>query len=297
MNPANLAAAPGPDCAAPPVQPTAPLQRLPPLSCDSHLHVFGAPAHYPLDARRGYTPHVCTLADYRRVMAALGIERAVLVQPSVYGCDNRALLDALREGHGGSGPAAFRGVVVPAPQTSDAQLAAMHALGVRGIRLNLVNPAVLSVDAALALCARTAALGWHLQLQVVLDAASAGVLQRLLQRTTLPLVIDHMGRPPAGVQLRPLLAALASGRVWVKLSAPYRFSRQPAPHTDIAPHMAALLAARPDRLLWASDWPHTELKGATPQAGDLADLLHAWVPDAALRQRVLVDNPAALYGF
>ncbi|OYU73751.1 MAG: GntR family transcriptional regulator, partial [Burkholderiales bacterium PBB5] len=140
---------------------------------DSHVHVFDAQA--PVRAGH-YQPVHRPLQQVQALAEQHGVRHLVLVQPSVYGCDNRALLDALREGHGGSGPAAFRGVVVPAPQTSDAQLAAMHALGVRGIRLNLVNPAVLSVDAALALCARTAALGWHLQLQVVLDAASAGVL-------------------------------------------------------------------------------------------------------------------------
>ncbi|AMM25175.1 amidohydrolase family protein [Variovorax sp. PAMC 28711] len=288
----NMAAPATPDCAPPPTTPSAPQQRLPRHSCDTHLHVFGQPAHYPLDARRGYTPHVSLLADYRRVMATLGIERAVLVQPSVYGTDNRALLDALREG----GPC-FRGIAVPAADISDAQLADMHALGVRGIRLNLVNPAVLSVDAAVRLCARAEARGWHLQLQLVLDAANAGALQSLLQRIEVPLVIDHLGRVPPSDSLQPLLAALDTGRVWVKLSAPYRVSTLPAPHDDLASRIATLLAARPDRLLWGSDWPHTEQPATTPQAGDLVDLLHRWIPDPATRQRVLVDNPASLYGF
>lgn len=288
----NATVAVEPDCAAPPPHPSQPHQRLPAQSCDTHLHVFGPPSRYPLDARRNYTPHLCTLADYRRVMRALGIERAVLVQPSVYGTDNSALLDALREGGGD-----FRGIVVPPIDVSDAALAAMHAIGVRGIRLNLVNPAVLGVDDAVRLCSRIAAFGWHLQVQLVLDAAGAEALQMLRRRIDVPLVIDHMGRLPPGADMRPLLAALDSGTSWVKLSAPYRNSTQPSPHSDLASRIAMLVAARPDRLLWGSDWPHTEQPTTTPEAGALADLLHAWIPDAATRQRVLVDNPAQRYGY
>lgn len=281
-----------PDCAAPPAQPVAPRQQLPHGSCDTHVHVFGPQSRYPLDARRGYTPHVCTLDDYRRVMHALGIERAVLVQPSVYGTDNRALLDALR-----AGGAAFRGVVVPAADISDAELRDMHALGVRGVRLNLVNPQVLGVDDAVRLCARVAPLGWHLQLQLGLGPEGVTALRALAPRIDVPLVIDHAGRVPPGADAQPLLDLLGSGNCWVKLSAPYRSSARPFPHEDVTPLMAALVAARPDRLLWASDWPHTEQLVATPHAGALVDLLYRWIPDPATLRRICVDNPARLYGF
>ncbi len=258
------------------------------------MHVFGEQARYPLDARRNYTPHVCTLDRYRDVMTLCGIERAVLVQPSVYGTDNRLLLDAL-----GEGGLAFRGVAVPHPDASEGDLAAMHAAGVRGIRLNLVNPAVLGIDEALALSERTAAFGWHLQVQVALDTvAGDAALRQIAGRVRVPLVVDHMGRPAPGPAPRALLELLASGRGWVKLSAPYRISRQPAPaYSDLLPLVQSLVAANPQQLLWASDWPHSERTESTPHDADLVDLLPVWLPDAATRRRICTDNPARLYGY
>ncbi|MEO8079531.1 MAG: amidohydrolase family protein [Caldimonas sp.] len=257
------------------------------------MHVFGPQSHYPLDPRRNYTPHECSLADYRRVMATCGIERAVLVQPSVYGTDNRALLDALAEG----GPS-FRAVVVPRADTGDGELEAMHAAGVRGLRLNLVNPAMLGVDEALRLCARVAGLGWHLQVHVALStAAGRQALSELAGAAGVPIVVDHLGRPEPGPAPQALLDLLASGRGWVKLSAPYRVSHEPPPHADLLPMVRALVAAHPDRLLWASDWPHSELAADAPDDAALVDLLADWLPDPVTRRRVCVDNPAQLYGF
>jgi predicted TIM-barrel fold metal-dependent hydrolase len=189
-------------------------RRLPTGTCDTHFHVFGETARYPLDARRNYTPVVATLAQYREVMKACGIARAVLVQPSVYGTDNSLLLDALRDGG-----TAFRGVVVPRPDIGDDELAAMHALGVRGIRLNLVNPQVLGVDAGLALAARMQGHGWHVQVQVALHAADGpALLERIAEQSAVPLVIDHMGRPAHGAPAPlALLRLLRGGSTWVKL--------------------------------------------------------------------------------
>jgi predicted TIM-barrel fold metal-dependent hydrolase len=287
-----------PDC-APPQQPgaKAPRARLPAGACDAHCHVFGDRGRYPLDPRRNYTPHVGTLADHGAMMAACGIERAVLVQPSVYGTDNACLLDALREA--ASDGDAVRGVVVPDAAASDEELLAMDALGVRGIRLNLVNPQMLALDDAIALCTRMRPCGWHLQVHLMLAADGAATLARLADRIDVPIVVDHFGRPAAGAALPSLLLELvASGRVWVKLSASYRVSAHPGPaHPDVAPLVDALVAANPGRLLWGSDWPHTELHGATPHDADLVDELVSWLPDAALLRRVCVDNPAALYRF
>ena len=274
-------------CAPPQVPLRRPRVALPAGSCDTHVHVIGPVASYPLDAQRNYTPVRCTLAMYREVMANCGINRAVLVQPSVYGSDNRQLLDALREGG-----AAFRGVVVPHAETSEAELDAMHTLGVRGIRLNLVNPQVVAVEAVVALCERIAKRGWHLQVQVRWSDAAELMLAGIAARTSLPLVIDHMGRPPTMQAPRALLDLLASGRGWVKLSAPYRLGV-----ADALPLKHALVAANPDQVLWASDWPHTELFAPTPHDADLVDLLTDWLPSADLRQRICAANPARLYGF
>ena len=281
-----------PDCAAPPATVASAAQPLPAGTCDAHVHVFGPQERYPLAAGRNYTPHVCPLADYRNVMSALGIARAVLVQPSVYGTDNSALLDALREG----GPA-FRGIAVPAGGTSDAQLQEMHALGVRGIRLNLVNPQVLGIDEALELCKRVARLGWHLQVQLDLARGGGAALQALCASTSLPVVVDHMGRMAPQAADHVLFDLLAAGRCWVKLSAPYRLSADPPPHEDLSGLVQALVRANPSQLLWGTDWPHTEQRFHTPGAASLVSMLRGWLPDAQLLERVCVATPARLYDY
>ena len=285
-----------PDCAPPQRGPRAPSERLPEGACDCHFHVFGDRKRYPLDPRRNYTPHVATLDDHRAVMAACGIERAVLVQPSVYGTDNACLLDALREA--AKEGDAYRGIVVPDAALSDDELLAMDALGVRGIRLNVVNPQMLAIDDAVALCMRMRSRNWHLQVHLMLGGDGATTLAQLADRVDGPIVVDHFGRPAAGAALpRLVLDLVASGRVWVKLSAAYRIARPGRANDDIRPLVDALVAANPERLLWGSDWPHTELQADVPNDADLVDLLVATLPDAATLRRVCVDNPASLYGF
>ena len=276
----------------------APRASLPPLSCDSHVHVIGHAARYAFDARRGYTPEPASLASYCRVAAACGIERAVLVQPSVYGADNACLLDALRDGASAAPSAApeLRGVVVPAADTGDAALEAMHALGVRGVRLNLVNPQVLAAADASSQVMRMRHRGWHLQVQLRLDAEGEAQLDALARSCDAPIVVDHFGRPPRSRVSPVLLALAAEGRVWVKLSAPYRASSEPG-YADLRPLIDALIDAASGRLLWATDWPHTEIAGDLPRDEDLVDVLSAWLPDPLLRQQVCVDNPARLYDY
>ena len=286
-------APPRADCDPPPRAPRRTAQRLPAGSCDAHLHVFGPHARYPLHARRNYTPHECSLTDYRQVMEAIGVDRAVLVQPSVYGTDNSAMLDALRDG----GPA-FRGVAVLSPDTDDAALRDMHALGVRGLRLNLVNPQVVSEPEVLALLERLRGLGLSWHLQVLADLArDPDALLSLCDKTDAPIVVDHMGKLPPAVRQHPLYGLLASGRCWVKLSAPYRCSAEATPYRDIAGLARRLADANPARVLWGTDWPHTELHSGTPDAALLAELLHSWLPDAATRERACITNPARLYEF
>ncbi|MDQ2780615.1 MAG: amidohydrolase family protein [Pseudomonadota bacterium] len=244
-----------------------------------------------MDPRRNYTPHESSLDAYRKVMGAIGIGRGVIVQPSVYGTDNRATLDALQAG----GPA-FRAIVVPAADVSDDQLERMHALGVRGLRLNLLNPQMLTLDAALAILARVAGRGWHLQ--VLLDLGKEpDALRSLVDKTSAPVVVDHMGKLAPNTRKHPLFDLLKAGACWVKLSGAYRVSAEPPPHADLTGLARAFADANPAQVIWGSDWPHTELHQGTPSAASLAALVQAWLPDEALRHQICVSNASRLYGF
>lgn len=260
---------------------------------DTHVHVIGLPDRYPLAASRSYTPHVCLADDYRRLMKHLGLAHAVLVQPSFYGFDNSALLDTLA-----ADPGRFRGVVVAAPDVDDAILRDWRRLGVRGIRVNLRNPGGLSLADIAAFGDRIHALGWHIQLQIDLDAL--GDLDDLLRRTRVPFVLDHFGFPDVGQGVQGagfnrLLRAVEGGRLWVKLSGPYRVSRQETEYPDLLPFARALTTARPDRLLWASDWPHTEMWRFMPRDLDLIAMLPQWFGTQDLLRQVMCLNPATLY--
>ncbi|MCG5236356.1 amidohydrolase family protein [Xanthobacter oligotrophicus] len=278
-----------------PVGPLPTVRLLPPGTCDAHMHVFGPVARYPLAVARNYTPHPVPFADYRPVMAALGIDRAVLVQPSVYGTDNSALLDTLRQA-----PGQLRGVVVVPPSISDGDLAGLHHAGVRGIRVNRRNPGGLALEDLALLGRRIAPLGWHIQLQV--EIGQGAPLAPLVESCPVPVVLDHLGlldptRPVGDAAFAEVLALLAAGNLWLKLSAPYRVSRMATPYTDLAPFVEALMACRPDRLLWGSDWPHTELWRDMPDDLDPGLRLGFDRVPEAIRQLIFVANPARLYGF
>lgn len=278
-----------------PLRPHTGERPLPEGTCDTHMHVFGPADRHPLANGRSYTPHLLTLDDYRPVMTTLRIDRAVLVQPSVYGMDNSALLDALRQM-----PERLRGVVVVPPDISEPDLLALHAAGVRGVRVNRRNPGGLSLEDVEGLARRIAPHGWHIQLQVELGKAPD--LAGLAARCPVPLVIDHFGfldprAGPGDATFSGLLRLLEGGTVWLKLSAPYRLGAGVHPYPDLQPVVATLFAHRPDRLLWATDWPHTELWSHMPDELELIEALSFREMPAHLRTQVLVDNPAHLYGF
>lgn len=291
--------APAPLCAAPDPAPRKPRFVLPPRSCDCHAHICGPESRYPYWSGRVYTPPDCLLPAYRHMLATLGVERAVLVQPSVYGTDNRALLDALAE----AGPA-FRGVAVVDDSVGEADLERMHAAGVRGVRCNIVDIAQDKGKLPLALLQRLGQrirrFGWHVEL--LMHADEFPDMDRAFADFPVDIVLGHLGyqRTDKGVGdpgFQALLRLMRSGKAWVKLTGPYRISSSGRPYSDTVPFAHALLEARPDRVVWGSDWPHVMVKGIMPNDGDLCDLLLDWIPDAQLRERVLVDNPAALYGF
>jgi predicted TIM-barrel fold metal-dependent hydrolase len=273
--------------------PTLPRRRpdfpLPKGACDSHLHVFAADA--PLTAPRNYTPQILTLDDWLVLAAFLGIERGVLVQPSVYGRDNGVLLAALK-----AALDRLRGVVVVDPDISDQALRHLDSVGVRGVRINMRNVGGLALDTADTLARRIAPLGWHLQFQV--GPSSYADLAGMLPRLAVPVVIDHIGLVPldhgAEGALRDLLRLIESGRCHIKLSGAYRVA--PAGRrSGLATIVAALVSARPDRLLWGTDWPHTELWEGMPDDAGLVDEAMTWLADDATRTLVCVSNPAALY--
>jgi predicted TIM-barrel fold metal-dependent hydrolase len=227
------------------------------IAWDAHAHVIGDPREYPFARGRGYTPQPASLDDYLAMLDRYGIERGVLVQPSVYGHDHRCLLDALERANG-----RLRGIAVPSPDTTMHDLEAMHERGVRGIRCNLINPGGLSPAVVAAWQPALRAMGWHVELHVSVDQLSDWT--DVIHPFDVPVVIDHMGRPAPGAvhpnapALAQLIRLVRDGRCFVKLSAPYRLSIEPAPWTDVTPLVRAFLEANPSACLWGTDWPHVD---------------------------------------
>ncbi len=265
-------------------------------SVDCHVHVFES--RYPLSPARGYTPPDSTLADLLHMHSQLGIERAVFTQPSVYGTDNSAILDAMA-----GIPGRARAVVAVDMSITDDELAALDDSGVRGVRLNLDNVGGMPVemDDVPLLAKRVGGLGWHVEF--LFAGADLPELAGLFRSLPVPVSIGHFGYMPAAEgtdtpAFRVLLDLLREGNTWVKLSAPNRLGVGDLPPWDeVVPLAHAFVEANPDRLLWASDWPHPNKFGDQPNDADLLEQLGRWAPDPELRRKILVDNPAALYRF
>lgn len=268
---------------------------LPPGTTDCHAHIVGPQSRYPYDAKRRYTPPDALVPQYIAMLRTLGVERGVLVQPSVYMTDNRRLIDALRETD-----FPLRGIAVVNESVSDDDLRAMHDAGVRGLRVNLRVENGASPDAVPRLAQRIAPLGWHLQFRI--DPKDFASAETMIAALPVETVVDHIGGVPVdegidGSGFQTLLGMLKAGRTSVKLSAPMRMSNEDYPYRDVVPFVHALADAAPDRLIWALDWPHTTITKRMPNDGDLCDLLETWLPDESVRKKVLVDNPARLFGF
>jgi predicted TIM-barrel fold metal-dependent hydrolase len=289
-----------PPCAAPDFNPRKPKLAMPALACDTHAHILGPIAKYEYSPARVYTPPDCLLSDYQKMLATLGVERAVLVQPSVYGSDNTVMLEAMRVAG-----ERFRGVAVVETDIADAELARLNAAGVRGVRVNIVDvkdrkPGTLPMAELAALAKRIAPMGWHMEFLMHCDEFPD--LDRTFADFPVDIVLGHLGymKTSLGVNnagFRALLRLMAMGKAWVKFTGPYRISGDAMPHADTNAYAHALIAANPQRVLWGTDWPHVMVKSAMPNDGDLCDLLSGWIPDAATREQVLVHNPAKLYGF
>lgn len=268
---------------------------LPPGSCDTHVHIWGPFDRFPLAKGAPYTPPERTRHDLLALHRRLGIERAVIVQTTVYKADNRAMLDAIA-----GDPARYRGIALVDESFGDTEYRTLHEGGVRGVRFGFLKH--LGGVPDLTLLKRTAdriaEMGWHLVLH--LDAESLLAFEYLLRGLTLTVVVDHMGRVPApdGTHhpaFRLLLELLERPNWWVKVSGAERISSAGPPFRDAIPFARRLIEAAPDRTLWGTDWPHPNVRWE-PDEADLVDLLPEFGDATALR-RVLVDNPARLYGF
>ncbi|WP_024517413.1 amidohydrolase family protein [Bradyrhizobium sp. Tv2a-2] len=293
-------------------QPSTPVNfDVPAGACDCHTHIHGDPAKFPFYAGRVYTPELASPEEMSALQKALHVERVVIVTPSVYGPDNSATLFGIKA----RGPTA-RGVAVIDDKTSDSDLDAMQQAGFRGIRLNLatggVNDPNVGRTRFTAAVERMKARGWHVQLFTSLAMISA--IKDLVASSPVPAVFDHFGGAEAALGTEQpgfsdLLELVKSGKAYVKISGAYRASKLAPDYPDAAPLAKALIAANPDRIVWGSDWPHPDsvtppgrkVTDVTPlyqiDDGRLLNQLPVWAPDAAIRTKILVDNPARLYGF
>ncbi len=269
-------------------------------ACDSHIHIFDPRFPEVGGPSLTTTPAHATVADYRRIQQRNSTSRTVVVQPRVYGTDNSATVDAIAQ----LGIANARGVGVLIPATDEATLARLDAGGIRGVRMTLHAPtgAPTRFDMLEPLAALIAPLGWHVQLH--LQAHQIAEHQAVIARLPCPIVFDHLGRLPTGPDaLRHpafdfVRGLLQDGRAWLKLSGAYLNTQAGAPgYEDTHAVARAWVEAAPDRLVWGSDWPHPTEEAHKPDDARLFDLLAEWAPDATVRQQILVDNPARLYGF
>lgn len=270
-----------------------PALKAPAGACDCHMHVYED--RFALAPTATFKPPHAPASEYLKVQAALGLQRMVVVQPTGYGFDNTCTLEAMAA----FGPAA-RGIVVIRPDIGEDELQRLHALGVRGVRYFMLPGGVLPWDTLDAMAARIRPLGWHINLQ--LDGRDLPLHEERLRRLPVDLVIDHNGKflepvAPLHEGFQVLLRLLHSGRCWVKLSAPYETSKTGAPfYDDVSVLARALVKANPERCLWASNWPHPNIRPA-PSSAAMLDLLAHWADDSATRDRILADNPARLYGY
>ncbi len=284
-----------PYCLAPSTEREPAAFAMPPGACDTHAHVISGSADYPMAASRSYTPPAAPGEQYVAMLDACGFARGVMVQISVYGTDNRYLLEVLK-----AYPDRLRGVAVVTPVVTDRELEDMHAAGVRGLRINVLFPgAGLSFDAMEVLARRIAPLGWHMQFLV--DGRDLPDLLPRMRKLPCPGVIDHMGHMPAALGFQhPGFQAerelLVNHGWWTKLSGAYRIGDAFPDYPEVVPIAQALIEAAPDRVVYGSDWPHVAIPRMV-DTGHLRNLLEVWAPDPALRNRILVDNPARLYGF
>ncbi len=284
--------------------PRAPGWELPPGACDTHFHVFGPPHRFPFAATRRYEPPAAPIEHYWNVQKVTGLSRGMVVQPTVHGTDNAAIVDAVARSEG-----RLLGVACIHEAITDDELSALAAAGIRAARFSLMSDRPGSHETIAKLIDRIARLNWSLVLHV--EPQNLVVHEEFIRALPGPTVIDHMARidPAQGLDqpaFALLLDLLGDQRFWTKICCVDKISARPQadvsggpPFADVVPFAKAVIDAAPDRVIWGSDWPHGNnfTPGRTPNEGDLLDLLGVMAPDGETRRAILVDNPARLYGF
>ena len=268
----------------------------PPLACDAHCHVFGPAAKFPYDPKAAYTPQDAPFEALQQLHSSLGLQRAVIVHASCHGADMRVTLDAIARAGG-----RYRGTAIIDSSYSEKDFERMHEGGIRAVRFNFVRHlgGRPSMDFFQQTVQKLRFFGWHLILH--LDAQDLVELEEVFRKLPVPFVIDHMGRVKAadGLEQPPfktLLGFLKNENAWVKICGAERVSSKGPPFTDAVPFGRALVEAAPDRVLWGTDWPHPNVKWM-PDDAALVDLFPLMAPEPALQRKILVENPARLYGF
>ncbi|OWT65764.1 amidohydrolase family protein [Candidimonas nitroreducens] len=289
-------------CVSPIPPSVRPSFEVPPRACDCHAHVYGFPPHYEPGGDKRYIPSADSqVQDYVRMLQSLGIQRAVLVQPTIYR-DNQVTLDGMDVLRAAGIDA--RGIALVDPAVDSPEIARLDAAGIRGVRIHLREASVpRGQDARIMkqldpLIERIGPFGWHLQLHVHGNRLQG--LREWVAGLPVPVVLDHFGRvdlkraaQDPGYEV--LLRMLSEQNCWVKLSAVNRFDDPTPPYPSLRSAVQELIAFAPDRLLWGTDWPHSSFKGAMPSDAALLDILAYWTADASVRHRILVANPERLY--
>ena len=288
------------DCLPPDRNPRKPSVKLPKGSIDTHVHVFEQ--GYALSPGRGYNPPDSTLADLKHLHATLGVDRVVFTQPSVYGTDNSAILNASQKLNAET-PNRARCVVAITMDIGDDELRRLDQAGVRGVRLNTDNKGGMPVtfDEIPALAARLKPLGWHVEF--LFPGKDIIDLMPVFTALTIPLSIGHFAYQPATAGasapgFKALIELMRRGNTWMKISGANRVSETDLPpYDDVKPLAQALIDAAPDRIMWGTDWPHPNKYVVNPNDGDLVDAFGDWVSDEAMRRKIMVDTPARFYRF
>lgn len=285
-----------PSCMPPDNNTRTPLYKAPPKACDAHCHVFGPHEIFPYSDKASYWPPDADKHALKRLHDKLGIERAVLVQASCHGTDNRAMLDAIKSSKG-----AYRGVCIANDSFTENDFQDLHDGGVRGVRFNFVKHlgGAPNLDSMKTVLERVKSLGWHLVIHV--NAEDVITYAEFFDAIAMDIVVDHMGRVPTtegvGQQAyKILLERMQRDNWWMKVCGSERISMGP-PFYDAVPFAQGFIDIAPDRILWGTDYPHPNIKKHMPNDADLLDLVPLIARDVAIQQKILVDNPARLYGF